>query len=732
MDSIRLQFENCYGIKALDATFDFSKERAFAIYAPNGVMKTSFAQVFDDASRRAESRDRIFSERPTKRNILDQNAQELPPESIFVIRPYNEEFGPTEKTSNLLVDATLRKEYEGLQAAIDHVKQELLKAIKKQSGSRRDFEKEISTVFTSSDDEFETAMNRIRREIEKQTETPFADVKYDRVFDDAVIHFLQTPEAKTAIDGYVTRYNELLASSTYFKRGTFDYYNAGQIAKSLGSNGFFAANHTVNLNAHQKQKEIKTEAELQEIISKEKDTIITDPQLRRQFDNLQKTLERNATLRDFLNYLLENEALTSQLSNVNKFKELVLKSYLRANVDLYLKLMDEYDNAEKRSREIREEAVKQQTQWEEVVNIFNNRFIVPFTLTVKNKTAVMLGDAPMVSLGFTYRDGDDRRDIDDKKALLAALSTGERKAFYILNVIFEIRTRELSGQETLLIVDDIADSFDYQNKYAIIQYLRDISYSPLFKQIILTHNFDFFRTIKMRFVSYGHCRMAAKSPTGIQLNQAAGVENIFVNDWKKEFFSDPKKKIASIAFIRNIIEYTKGDADPIFVKLTSLLHWKEDSPAITVGDLDGIYKSVFGATGTSKDAKKPVVNLITEQAQLCLKDGGGGVNFENKIVMAIAIRLAAEQFMVKHINDPAFVNGITSNQTFHLVKRFKEVFPAETSAISALERVSLMTPENIHLNSFMYEPIIDMSDDHLRRLCSEVVSLRLTVATGNS
>ncbi len=27
-----------------------------------------------------------------------------------------------------------------------------------------------------------------------------------------------------------------------------------------------------------------------------------------------------------------------------------------------------------------------------------------------------------------------------------------------------------AGQRTLIIVDDVADSFDYKNKYAIIQY----------------------------------------------------------------------------------------------------------------------------------------------------------------------------------------------------------------------------------------------------------------------
>ena len=34
-----------------------------------------------------------------------------------------------------------------------------------------------------------------------------------------------------------------------------------------------------------------------------------------------------------------------------------------------------------------------------------------------------------------------------------------------------------------------------------------------------------------------------------------------------------------------------------------------------------------------------------------------------------------------------------------------------------------MTPENIHVNSFMYEPIIDLSDAALRELFTRVKSL---------
>ena len=53
-----------------------------------------------------------------------------------------------------------------------------------------------------------------------------------------------------------------------------------------------------------------------------------------------------------------------------------------------------------------------------------------------------------------------------------------------MNVIFEIEARKTANQETLVIVDDLADSFDYRNKYAIIRYLKDISEDGLFKLLI--------------------------------------------------------------------------------------------------------------------------------------------------------------------------------------------------------------------------------------------------------
>jgi hypothetical protein len=206
------------------------------------------------------------------------------------------------------------------------------------------------------------------------------------------------------------------------------------------------------------------------------------------------------------------------------------------------------------------------------------------------------------------------------------------------------------------------------------------------------------------------------------LEKAAGIRNVFVKDWKPNFFTAPRKKIASIPFIRNLIEFTRDASDPDFVRLTSLLHWKADSEQITVGDLDAVFNKVFSSTGSSADGSTSVAKLIEDQAGECLK-APEGVNFENKIVLAIAIRLAAEKYLVKKINDPTFVASIDANQTPKLLRKFRDLFPAEAAAANVVQRVVLMTPENIHLNSFMYEPILDMSDGHLRKLYAAVLAL---------
>ncbi len=722
MDHVRIDFENCYGIKGLQRDFDFSNTRAYALYAPNGVMKSSLAQTFQDAADDKDSEDRIFTTRKTVRKITDEAGEDVSGRRILVVTPYDEQLGLTEQTSTLLLEPKLKKEFDDLLRATEAAKAALLSAIKIQSGSKKDLEVEISSAIMPTSVELDAALIRIKREVEEQKDNLFSSFEYDKVFNDKVLSALNTKDLKSAIENYIMRYNKLLAGSTYFKRGTFDYYNASQIAKSLAANGFFDANHTVSLNAESGNQEITNQKDLEAVIEKEKEKILTDEALRKKFDVVQKQLERNAELRKFCKYLQDDEAILSQMNNPDKLKQDVLKSYLKVHEGLYSDWFAKYDAAAKRRKALETEALEQRTQWEEVINIFNDRFVVPFELEAKNKAEVSLGQTSIIDVGFTYVDGADTIEVE-KTLLLKSLSMGERKALYILNVIFEIETRMKSHQETLVVVDDIADSFDYQNKYAIIQYLKDISENGLFKLLIMTHNFDFFRTLNSRFVRYSKCLMASKNEGGITLAQAVGIKNIFANNWKDLFFTDAKKKIASIPFLRNIVEMTTGETDPNYSNLTAMLHWKEGSDAITVGQLDDINNSICKTNGASADPTKLICQLLVEEAEVCL-GAQAGMNLENKIVLAIAIRMGAERFMIDRIADPAFVAEITARQTQILIEKFKKLFCGDQETITTLDQVALMTPENIHVNSFMYEPIVDMSDDHLRKLYRKIKALQ--------
>jgi dephospho-CoA kinase len=721
MKKLSLVLEHCYGIRKLDTVLDYSRSSTVAIYAPNGAMKSSLANTFDDITNSLPSKDRIFPARVTRREVTDETGAELAPSDVLVLRPYEEVAGQGGETATLLVNLTLRHEYEALHSEINAARAAFTKAVKAQAKTKRDVDREISLTFTASADQLDVALNRIKDELALQEDAPFADVPYDIVMDEKVEAFLATGDFRTAIDDYVKKHNELLAASKYFKKGSFNYYNAANVAKQLKDNGFFEAQHTVRLNGDEKV-EITSEAQLAELIKQEKEKISQDADLRKKFEAIEKQIQKNATLRDFEAYLQDHEELLPELANLSSFKEKLWKSYIKSNYELYALMLEKIQLVDARTKDIREQAAKEKTLWQTVIDIFNDRFVVPFRLEVANKVQVMLGVETVPRLGFIFTDGGDELPVD-RSALLQALSTGEKKAFYVLNMLFDIEVRRQSGKETLVIVDDIADSFDYKNKYAIVQYLSDLAEDPCFKLLILTHNFDFYRTIESRKLVQRHnCFMVSKTPQGVALQAAVGIKNVFVNVWKSGFYNDRRMKICCIPFMRNLIEYTKDDADADYVKLTSLLHWKSDSSLITVADLDGVYGRLFTSTGQSDNGAELVLDLIDAEARACLQ-AADGINFENKVVLAVATRLQAEKYMAGKINDAAWLATISANQTPTLLSRYTQLFAGEVTNIRVLQKVTLMTPENIHLNSFMYEPILDMSDQHLRRLYTDVIAL---------
>lgn len=717
MKKIKIKLQYCHGIKKMECTFDL-KQRVACIYAPNGVMKTSFAKTFNDVQEGIETNDNLFPDRKSVRIIETSEGKSIESEEVFVVDPYKEDF-QSEKLSTLLVNQQLKEKYDEVHRTIDDTTTALLKELAKISGVKTELSDEISVAFTNDYDKLYIALERIEKEVLDDTEPEFGKVNYKIIFNDKVIAFLETKDFKKQLSQYIEKYDELLKASKYFRKGIFNHNNASTIAKNLAENGFFQANHLVYLNSNEnKKQEVSTQQELEDIIEREKLSILTNKELVSTFNEIDAKLKANKELRDFREHIITNLTLIPELANLSSFKQKLWISYLKQRKEMFRELISSYRAGKDQLSSIIKQAKNEKTNWIKVIDIFNKRFVVPFSLTVENQDDVIL-KSEVPSIRFIFKDNDGEATVE-KSDLLQVLSNGEKRALYLLNIIFEVEARKNAKQRTLFVIDDIADSFDYKNKYAIIEYLKNIAEEEFFYQIVLTHNFDFFRTIQSRYINRNYSHMINKTHESIELINAEYLKPF--SYFKDTFHLNDAVFIATIPFVRNLIEYTKDISDENFIKLTSLLHVKEDTYQIGTDDIMHIFNEVLHKSVKRRGSKK-VVELLFLLSEQLIKETNHKVSLENKIVLSIAIRLKAEQYMIDKISDQKKIKAIEKNQTAELFTILRQMKKVDSQTLEILDQVNLMTPENIHFNSFMYEPILDMSDDHLKSLYKSVIAL---------
>jgi hypothetical protein len=712
MKEMSVTLENCYGIRRLIYTFIFTKSRTYSVYAPNGFMKTSLCNTFSDLSTGKDSRDLVFPECICKREIKDENGIDLKGENILVIEPYNQDYS-SDKTSLLLVNKAIKRQYDDAILKIEEKKEALFRKLKELSGLTGKSvtpESELLKVFGKSSI-FEL-LDSTSKELQNGSDKRLSLLVYTELFNEKVIAFLDSGQIQSQLNEYIEKYNELIDKSTILSK-SFNHYHAKTIHKNLSDNGFFLARHSVNLFNGKNKEEITSAKQLEEKIEEEKRKILSDEGLSKKFEAIDKKLT-NAELRKFRDYLFENQDIVAAISDYKKLQRDIWVAYLESQQDLLDDFLTEYNNGKTIIEQAINSAKNEKTEWEAVVKLFNKRFSVPFKIEVSNQEDVILkGSSPQLS--FTFCEEQRSTEIE-RGSLLKVLSQGEKRALYILNLLFELNVRRKHGNKTVLLVDDIADSFDYKNKYAIVEYLKEISDEENFYSIFLTHNFDFHRTISGRLnIPRENKLFAVKNGSVLRLVQEKYQNNPFEH-WKDNFQKNQRFVVSAIPFIRNLAEYCGCPKE--FEKLTSLLHLKADTRSISIKDLEVLYGSILKdkPSLTLANPTKIVIELIYEISDIILKEKDEAAELESKIVLSIAIRLQAEEFMIKKIADQLFVNSITKNQTIKLFQRFEKDHPSDVEAIRLLEQVNLMTPENIHLNSFMYEPILDMAPQHLKDL----------------
>ena len=720
MDTLSIDLKYCYGITALKETFDYSKSHTNLIYASNGSMKTSLTNTFKRISQKLTPEEKLFGHTPCC--IIENDSSPINADSVFVIEPFDEQF-LSKSISNLLVNQEMKAEYDVIYNDILTSKEKLISLLKKESKVKKeDVEKTMLIDFGESD--FFSLLNSLVSDVADFDD--FGALQYQILFDQKVVDILKDKSVSDNFKQYIEKYNELVASMKYYKKGGFNPIRADNVVKTLEKEKYFEAENSVLLNGL--EQPIKSHEAFASKLEQDKNKILDNADLTRISETIINSV---ASVKSFQEILEAHPELAVEFSDVDTFKKKIWKSYLKNNQLQLKEFLDLYNNGKQKMKDIEQRARIEETKWYNVKNIFKQRFDVPFEIEIKDQVNTILG-TKNPNIVFIFKDKESDVPIEHTKESIQSLrilSQGERRALYLLYVIFEVENRRSISKETLFIIDDIADSFDYKNKYAIIEYLKDMHEEAFFRLLILTHNFDFYRTLQSRVIAkeqWNNSYIAVKNDKSIELIKGGSKEitNPF-EYWKKHLHNDDCMLIASIPFLRNIIEYKEGNKHSDYILLTSLLHIKKtpDSYSITLSELESVYKKYLANIDFKLGSKidQLVIDLIYDNANsLVAAPRKETAEIQIKVALSIAIRLKAEEFMWSKISDTSNIKGTQTGILFDRYKKQYAVDKNEVENIKTLGSVNLMTPENIHLNSFMYEPILDMSNHHLFELYDKV------------
>jgi len=153
-----------------------------------------------------------------------------------------------------------------------------------------------------------------------------------------------------------------------------------------------------------------------------------------------------------------------------------------------------------------------------------------------------------------------------------------------------------------------------------------------------------------------------------------------------------------------------------------MLHFKDETESLTIQEYKTVFEShVVRCEFPNIDVKQRVIDYLFAGADAC-EHVADGINLEHKIALSIAIRIWAERYMIARIRSSEPEYDVAKKQTGELFGKFKGLFNNQTDTIGILRRVNLITPANIHLNAFMYEPILDMGMAELVALYKDVKS----------
>lgn len=724
-DKLQISMSRCRGIGKLEVVFKFKPDHrsACVIYAPNGVMKTSFASTLDNFSKGKGPEDKLSSDEKSTFEIKF-NGTKLDPKQILAI--VGEDYLSTihideNSLSTLLVEKEQKEMYESFHKVIANEVSSLLAAIADATGiDKKNTKSEVCSILGIVEKEFENSLGQLL--LDPENEIPQeACGNYKVLFSSEVIDKISDPTVLSQVDQFATKYLELLENTDLYSKD-FTPYGMNQVSTSISKNKFLSKTRKLIFS----NKTIETQKELDDYVNEQRAKVIGNDELKSIFSDMEKKLSGNEKLRSFSSFISEHRDLIPLYQDIIGFKRSYILSSLvsiRPRIESVLEVVkSEKDDIER----ILVEANNSAGAWESIVGLYNSRFPkMPFSVAITNKADAVVGTAaPAVS--FKIEGKEVTEDL-----MMQVLSTGEKRVLNLLDQLFKIENAKRSAtvdKPVFIVLDDVVDSYDYRNKYAFIEYLCDLDKALNVCLVILTHNFDFYRTSASRLGTENVYFAVKNKENEVKLEKGNYLHDIY-NHFSKNIGKTPFF-IASIPLVRNLIEI-KDKTNNDYETLTELVHVKTKTKRIKVCEIKEIFKKHWKLTLSNCEFNDDelVYDLILKASQeIATSDAYNIISLENKIVLAMASRLLAEEFLLSKLRDPVEVCGIRRNQTRELYNLAKANKVLNYSEYSVIDRVIVSTSECIHINAFMFEPLMDISTEELVDCFKAVSTLKGGVA----
>lgn len=700
MELFLKKVENAFGIKSLHLNLENDKKMyQELIYSKNGSFKTSFSNTLYNLSN--GTLENVFDRLTDEKAILDisilENGKEIKNfDNRFVV--FSREI--YEQHSKLLSDYSSELETLTIDKKNSEYINELLTEetieIKLQidnylKGTGLNFEI-LLDMFSNLEDGYLDRIIQLLNTIINHEAQDISEINIKKIYQKAY-DIVDQSEFQSKISNYIqvleNKINAQLFDKNFNENNCLQFINNVDKAKYLSetkSRGLFL-----------KDKVYYDIDEVKKIFEEEIKKISKDPEIIEQSKEITK-LMGTAKESEFLKESIQkNPLLVKQLSAGRKN---ILLSYLKSSSIDYNYLLEVVKKAKKELNNVLKIAQDKQTNFERAIEIYKNRFHPIFDIKIVNKAESMLGiKTPTITF---YHNRYCEIPVSETK-LSQILSSGEKTTLNILKFIVEYEN--CKKYHPFIILDDIVETFDYSNRYAFMEYINDLVNLDV-PTIVMTHNFEFYRTVSKRIPKLRKSVASANSNgvVDIQTNNRINknMENVLKCSNIYDFF-------CAIPYLREIKTILLEDTKT----LDSCLHYKENTSKLQIKDILLQFPS-----NAIKSLKIDENDIYMEKLFEIADSLSGFDDFDivKKTILSLSCRLLIERKIIA--NNFNLLTNINTNQTAQLLDLYGEkLFP---NVKKYLEAVQLSTPEFIHANAFMYEPLIDINGKYLFELYNQI------------